>query len=123
MFCGVPDSQPHTDEWQPQDWRRNYLEPSQHPCFDPRKVTGPPCSSLLRVSRPCQECRLRLVSRLGMLRLATVFPVRSQGRSEYLLHGQAAVASPSAAFSCADVPGTFTVVVLLVLRCLAAGSC
>lgn len=30
-------SQPHTDEWQPQDWRRNYLEPSQHPCFDPRK--------------------------------------------------------------------------------------
>ena len=35
-----PDNytQPWTDEWQPADWRRGYLHPAQHPCFDPRKV-------------------------------------------------------------------------------------
>jgi hypothetical protein len=35
-----PDNytQPYTDEWQPTDWRHNYLHPTQHPCFDPKKV-------------------------------------------------------------------------------------
>jgi hypothetical protein len=35
-----PDNytQPWTDEWQPADWRRGYLHPAQHPCFDPQKV-------------------------------------------------------------------------------------
>jgi hypothetical protein len=62
-----PDNytQPWTDEWQLADWRRGYLHPAQHPCFDPRKVRRrslwPLCSGI-RGGRSPVSCGKAMVA-------------------------------------------------------------
>ena len=35
-------SEPHTDDWQKEDWRLIHSSPKQHPCYDPDKVRNVP---------------------------------------------------------------------------------
>jgi hypothetical protein len=35
-------SQQHVDEWQKEDWRLIHSSPTQHPCYDPGKVSPIP---------------------------------------------------------------------------------